>query len=340
MSLHAAIPFFIPHEGCSCRCSFCDQHTISGAVRVPTPDEVAEKSREWLDSLPPKYPAAEVAFFGGSFTAIPRGTMLSLLEAVQPLRKHPAFGGIRVSTRPDAIDREILGILREHGVRAIELGAQSMYNEVLAANARGHTAEQVIEAAALIRREGFELGLQMMTGLYQSSPERDWGTGEKIASLSPDTVRVYPTVVLPGTGLADWMERGLYTPPGLEETVELCAGLLGLFEDRGIRVIRLGLPAGEELQNRALGGCFHPALGELCRSRLLLERMMRALEGVPSDAAPVVLVPPDKLSQAIGQGRRNLLSLRERWPGLMILSEKRMAGEFRITHSNDRSAPQ
>lgn len=335
---HATIPFFVPHLGCPRRCSFCDQHTISGEEKMPTPEEVAEKSREWLDSLPPKYPAAEIAFFGGSFTAIPRETMLSLLEAVQPLRRHPAFGGIRISTRPDAIDREILGILREYGVRAIELGAQSMDDEVLSANERGHTAKQVVKAAQLICWHEFQLGLQMMTGLYRSSPEKDWETGVKIANLLPDTVRIYPTVVLPGTRLADWMEQGLYTPPGLEETVELCAKLLDLFEDRGIQVIRLGLPAGEELQNRALGGCFHPALGELCRSRLLLERMTKVLEGVSNDAAPVILVPPDRLSQAIGQGRGNLKKLRERWPGLTIRPEEGTAGKLRIVISGREAA--
>lgn len=339
MTPHANIPFFVPHLGCPRRCSFCDQHTISGEGRMPTPDEVERKCREGLDSLPERYPKAEIAFFGGSFTAIPRETMLGLLKAVRPFRDHPAFGGIRVSTRPDAIDREVLTELREYGVRAVELGAQSMDNEVLSANARGHTAEQVAEASTLIRREGFELGLQMMTGLYQSSPEKDWETGEKIAELRPDTVRIYPTVVLPRTGLARLFEQGLYSPPGLEETIEICARLLALFEDRGIRVIRLGLPASEELQRRALGGCFHPALGELCRSRLLLERMMKALVGIPADSDPVILVPPGKLSQAVGQRKKNLLALRERWPGVTIRPEEGMEGEFRVVYPSRGPRP-
>lgn len=317
---HATIPIFVPYMGCPQRCSFCDQHTISGAERVPTPEEVGKICQEGLDSLPRKYPKAEIAFFGGSFTAIPRETMLELLKAAQPFRGHPAFGGIRVSTRPDAIDREILGVLWENGVRAIELGAQSMDDEVLHANERGHTAEQVTEAAVLIRQKGFELGLQMMTGLYKSSPEKDWETGERLAALEPDTMRIYPTVVLPGTGLARLMEQGHYIPPDLEETVKICAKLLALFEERNIRVIRLGLPASEELCRRALGGCFHPALGELCRSRLMFDRITQKLEGVPVDAAPVVLVSSEKLSQAIGQGRGNLRKLRERWPELTIRS--------------------
>lgn len=326
---HANLPIFVPHVGCPRRCSFCDQHTISGAARMPGPEEVEAFCREGFAGLSPRFSKAEIAFFGGSFTAIPREKMLALLGAVQPFRDHPAFGGIRISTRPDAIDGEVLSILREHGVRAIEIGAQSLYNEVLEANGRGHTAEQVRESAALVRRGGFELGLQMMTGLYRSTPEKDWGTGVKIAELGPDTVRIYPTVVLPGTELARRMERGEYAPPGLEETVELCARLLELFEGRGIRVIRLGLHAGGELEQRALGGCFHPALGELCRSQLWLERLRRRLEeeGLPEDSAPVVLVPPRLLSQALGQGRKNLLALRERWPGLAIRPDAGADGE-------------
>lgn len=333
---HAALPIFVPHVGCPRRCSFCDQNTISGAQRMPTPEEVAAFCREGFSGLSPRFPRAEIAFFGGSFTAIPRERMLALLEAVQPFREEPAFGGIRISTRPDAIDGEVLAILREHGVRAIELGAQSLYNEVLEANGRGHTAEQVREAAKLIRRGGFELGLQMMTGLFGSTPEKDWGTGVKIAELEPDTVRIYPTVVLPGTQLARRMERGEYKPQELEEAVELCARLLGLFEERGIRVIRLGLHAGEELERRALGGCFHPALGELCRSRLLLERLQEKLEGAPEDSAPVVLAPPALLSQALGQGRRNLLALRERWPGLTIRPDPETEGKIFIRYKETK----
>ena len=327
---HANIPVFVPHLGCPHRCSFCDQGAVSGEGRAPAPEEVTALCRKALAELPPRFSQAEIAFFGGSFTAIPQGEMTALLEAVQPFREDPRFGGIRVSTRPDAVDREVLSVLWDSGVRAIELGAQSLYNEVLEANGRGHTGEDVRRAAELIRREGFSLGLQMMTGLYKSTPELDWGTGLGLAEMEPDTVRVYPTVVLPGTRLARLYEAGLYSPPGLPETVELCARLLDLFEGRGIRVIRLGLHAGEGLSEKALAGCFHPALGELCRGRLLRERIARRLEEEKPAGPPAVLVRPRLLSQALGRRRENLALLRERWPGLTIRPEEGLEEDFRI----------
>ena len=334
---HATLPVFVPHVGCRRRCSFCDQSAISGAARMPSPEEVETLCREGLDGLSPRYPKLEVAFFGGSFTAIPREKMLALLKAVQPFRGHPAFGGIRVSTRPDAIDRKTLDILWENGVRAIELGAQSLVDQVLEANGRGHTAEQVRQAAMLVRQAGFELGLQMMTGLYQSSPERDWETGLGIAALAPDTVRVYPTVVLPGTGLARLLEQGGYAPPGLPETVELCARLLELFEGKGIRVIRLGLHAEDGLAEKALAGCFHPALGELCRGFLLRQRIRERLAEGPPDPAPVVLVPPRLLSQALGQRRQGLLDLRQDRPGLVIRPAPEMEEDILILYQSKKT---
>ena len=178
---HATIPVFVPHLGCPHRCSFCSQGVISGVERAPTPQEAAERCRRGLEELPARFSKAELAFFGGSFTALPQEEMEALLLGVQPLRDHPRFGGIRISTRPDAVGEETLKILRDYGVRAIELGAQSLYNEVLEANGRGHTGEEVRRAAWRIREAGFSLGLQMMTGLYKSSPELDWGTGLGLA---------------------------------------------------------------------------------------------------------------------------------------------------------------
>lgn len=330
--LHANIPIFVPHKGCPYQCSFCDQRVISGEEKAPAPAEAAKLCRDAFEMLPARFRTAEIAFFGGSFTAIPREEMLAFLEAVQPFRKEPRFGGIRISTRPDAIDEEILDILGRYGVRAIELGAQSLYNKVLEANGRGHTAEDVKRAAELIRARGFSLGLQMMTGLYESTPEMDWKTGLGLAEMEPDTVRIYPTVVFPGTGLARMMEEGAYHPPGLPETVELCAHLLELFEKRDIRVIRLGLHAEDGVSQKAIGGCFHPALGELCRSRLLLERILRSLEEGPKEGTPVVLVPPRLLSQAVGQRRGNLAELQRRRPEITIRADAGIKEDFLILY--------
>lgn len=181
---------------------------------------------------------AEIAFFGGSFTAIGRDYMLELLEAAAPF-VGGAFRGIRISTRPDAVDGETLGLLRRYGVTAVELGAQSMDDGVLDQNLRGHTAADVERAAGLVRDAGFELGLQMMTGLYGSDEARDFMTAERLAACAPDTVRVYPTVVMEGTGLAALWRAGAYRPQTLEEAVSLGARLLEFFEGKGVRVIRM-----------------------------------------------------------------------------------------------------
>ena len=194
------ISIFVPHLGCPCQCSFCNQKTITGQANQPTPQDVDKAVKTALKSKGFDY---EIAFFGGSFTAIDREYMISLLKAANKYIKSNEVKGIRISTRPDCIDEEILDLLKEYGVTSIELGAQSMDDEVLLANRRGHTAKDVENASELIKSYGFELGLQMMTGLYKDSEEKAIKTAEKIIALSPQTVRIYPTVVLKGTYLAD-----------------------------------------------------------------------------------------------------------------------------------------
>ena len=192
---HSNISIFVPHAGCPHQCSFCNQKTISGAQYAPTADDVHRICRQALNEVRDKK-NCEIAFFGGSFTAINRGYMTSLLEAAKCYIGAEGFRGVRISTRPDFIDRDILELLRSYGVTSIELGAQSMKNHVLEANERGHTAEDVYNASALIREYGFELGLQMMVGLYRSSVYDERKTTERIMKIHPDTVRIYPVVVL------------------------------------------------------------------------------------------------------------------------------------------------
>ncbi len=303
----ASIPIFVPHMGCPRQCSFCDQHTISGARRAPGPEEAAGLCQSALARFAPDA-RGEIAFFGGSFTAIPRGEMTALLAAVQPFLQDGRITGIRVSTRPDAVDEEMLDILEAYGVSAIELGAQSMYNKVLTANRRGHLAKDVARASALIRDRGLALGLQMMTGLYGSSREMDLETGRRLADLGPREVRIYPTVVLAGTHLDALLRTGAYTPPTLEETVDLCADLLDLFGGRDIRVLRVGLHASREMEARITGGCYHPALGELCQSRRILRDLLSRL-GAPGVSQYTLQVNPRYLSQVVGQKRQNMRAL-------------------------------
>ena len=214
---HANIALFIPHNGCPHQCSFCNQVRITGMQKQPSPQDVISAVTTARESLGERLHKAEIAFFGGSFTAVEPNYMRSLLETASTFVKSGTVAGIRISTRPDALEAPVLDLLKRKGVTAIELGAQSMDDSVLAMNGRGHTAQQVREASRRIRDNGFSLGLQMMTGLYGSSAKQDRQTAEELAQLRPDTMRIYPTVVMEGTRLAELYQQGLYHPMELDE---------------------------------------------------------------------------------------------------------------------------
>ena len=253
-----------------------------------------------------KVKSAEIAFFGGSFTAIDREYMVALLESAHKLVNAYGFSGIRISTRPDKIDSGILDILKKHSVTSVELGAQSMCDEVLSANDRGHTAEDVRKASALIKSHGFELGLQMMTGLYKSNSELDLYTAQEIIKLKPRAVRIYPTITLENTRLADLYKTGEYNVPSLRETVELCAALIPMFENKGINVIRVGLHATDEITEKRIAGPYHPAFKELCLSEIYYQKILSELSDKEISVFKIH-VNPRLLSAMIGQKRNNLV---------------------------------
>lgn len=301
---HRNIPFFIPHIGCPHRCSFCDQHIISGQQSRPLPGSI-KKTLECATRQIPDPNTTEIAFFGGSFTALEPAYMLELLETAKPYIGARGFKGIRVSTRPDAIDADVLDVLQKYGVTSIELGAQSMDDAVLRANQRGHTAQDIREAAKQIKKHGFSLGLQMMTGLFQDTPTGSIQTAAELAALQPDSVRIYPTVVIEGTLLHQYMLQGIYRPPNVTASVPLCAELLSYFNQKQIPVIRLGLHASLELEQKAVGGAYHPALRELCEAELLFQQVYRLLIGKPKGNYTLYVSPKD-VSRMIGQKKDNI----------------------------------
>ena len=240
--------------------------------------------------------------------------MISLLKAAIKYIKSNEVTGISISTRPDCIDEEILDLLKEYGVTSIELGAQSMDDEVLLANRRGHTAKDVENASELIKSYGFELGLQMMTGLYKDSEEKAIKTAEKIIALSPQTVRIYPTVVLKGTYLADLYLSGEYKPLNADESAQLCAKLVLLFEKNNIKIIRLGLHSSEDIKKNMLAGGFHDSFGELVKSRIMVDKIL-ALP--PADYE--VAVNSKSLSKLKGNKKSNIYLLIERGYNIKIV---------------------
>ena len=270
----------------------------------PTPNDVARILEQARRQLGAQTKQTEIAFFGGSFTAIDRTYMLSLLEAAKPYLDD--FYGIRISTRPDAVDREVLSLLQTYHLTAVELGAQSMDNSVLELNQRSHTAQDVITACRLIGDSGVSFGLQMMTGLYGATPQSDMATAQQFVALQPDTVRVYPTVILKDTDLARLYQSGAYVPYTLAQSVELCAKLILLFAKADIQLIRLGLHYSDSLAQNSLGGNYHPAFKELCESKIFNDRFLQQAVRIHSKQL-VLTVHPKSVSKLIGQRKCNLL---------------------------------
>lgn len=310
---HVNIPFFVPHLGCPHTCVFCNQRTITG-IKNATLEDFDKAVKEVLSSLSAKDCEKQIAFFGGSFTAIEREIMLSLLEGAYAYVKRGEVSSVRLSTRPDAIDDEVLTVLKHFGVSTVELGIQSTDQEVLEASERGHTAEDSRRACERIKAHGFTLVGQMMLGLPSSTEEKEIKTATDLVRWGVDEVRIYPTVVFKDTALAHAMEQGCYLPLSVEEAVSRAASVYEIFSENGIRVIRVGLCETDGLRgDTTVGGAYHPALGELVISRLYLRKIQRLLRdvSVSSHSTLTIQVSTKSLSKAIGQKKCNLITLQK-----------------------------
>lgn len=323
---HSNISVFVPHIGCPNKCSFCNQRYITGVCKAPRPSDVEQAVEIAKNSKSFDSKTAEIAFFGGSFTAINRNYMTDLLESAAKYVKDGTVKGIRISTRPDAIDDEILTLLKEHYVTSIELGAQSMNDRVLKMNNRGHTSSDVANASRLIKKYGFELGLQMMTGLYADNDTSAIRTAQKLIDLKPDTVRIYPTIVLKDTDLAALYADNIYKPQTLGDAVNLAAKLFKMFTYNGIKVIRLGLHSIEE--DAYIAGPWHPAFSELCQSQIMLTEVLSVLA---EKGKYIIEVGKSDISKMIGQGRKNLLFLSSRGYDCRVREGEELCGlKFRV----------
>ncbi|MEG2378353.1 MAG: radical SAM protein [Clostridia bacterium] len=296
------IPIFIPHLGCPHDCVFCNQKRIAGTACAPTPSEVRSIVAKGLSVSP----GAQVAFYGGSFTAIETALQDEYLAAARDA------ASIRVSTRGDAVDEKTVARLVNAGVRVVELGAQSMNDEVLKASGRGHTAEDTYRAAQCVTAGGMSLVLQMMVGLPGDTRERAIATAHTIAELAPDAVRIYPTVVVRDTALADMLEDGRYSPLGIDEAISLCAEILEVFDNAKIPVIRLGLNPTHELEGSVVAGPYHPAFGQMVRARMYLEKAKKLLHGYPEDVPITLYVNPKEVSNMAGHRADNRRALAPR----------------------------
>lgn len=243
------IPIFVPHLGCPNDCTFCNQKSISGQNKQVTAKEVKNIIEEYLKSFKDNNIYKEVAFFGGSFTGIEKEKQEELLKAAYEFVKNKKINSIRLSTRPDYIDKEELKLLKKYGVKTIELGVQSTNDYILKKCKRGHTFEDVKKASKLIRRHGFTLGHQMMIGLPESTKLDELNTAKDLAKLKPKIVRLYPVLVIKNTELEKEYLRKEYEPLTVLQAVERCKELYYFFNKKKITVIRMGLQSTDLICN-------------------------------------------------------------------------------------------
>lgn len=307
------IPIFIPHEGCPHDCVFCNQRKITGVSTSVTPKDAENIIEEYLGYLPKDNRNIEAAFFGGSFTGLPLELQKDFYSAAAKFR--PCIDGIRLSTRPDYINNDVLKLAKKWGVTTIELGAQSASDDVLKKNNRGHTFKDTCDAVQALRTAEIGVGLQMMMGMYGSDLEKDIYTAKKLAELNPDCVRIYPVLILKDTGLERLYINGEYKPKTIEEAVSDAAEALDIFDRSGIPVIRVGLHIGEDLREpgSVVAGPFHPALGELAEGRLWRNRFEKQLSKTDMNKRMEVKVNPDAVSKAVGHKRCNIKYFKDKY---------------------------
>ena len=266
---HYTIPVFIPELACPNRCVFCNQQKISGQILIPEEAEIIAQIEKYLGGFP-QGAHIELGFFGGSFTGVPVDDQKHFLEIAQPYLKSGRIHGIRVSTRPDYISESRLDLLQAYGVTTIELGAQSLDEDVLLKSKRGHSIADVEKAASLIRSYGFSLGLQMMTGLPGDTLEKTLMTAHRIVELGADNTRIYPALVIKNTELEELYLSGQYIPLSIEEAVFRVKQIIPIFEAADITILRIGLHPSEGLLNGddLVAGPFHPSFRELAETAL------------------------------------------------------------------------
>ena len=312
------IPIFVPHYGCPNDCTFCNQVKISGQETNVTAKDVKDTIKFYLKNFKDDNRYVEVAFFGGSFTAIDPKIQEELLGAAYEFIKNKKVNSIRISTRPDAIDKETLKRLKKYKVKTIELGVQSSNNYILNKSKRGHTFEDVKKASRMIRFRGFTLGHQMMVGMQDSTALDELNTAKDLIKLKPKLVRIYPVLVIKGTELAKEYSKGEYVPLTVEQAVARCKDITYLFRKHKINVIRIGLQNTEEITDpkkkgsEVLAGPYHPAFRQLVEGEMWYDSIAEKIKDINSKVKTVqITVNPDSFNEAIGHKKANIIKLKE-----------------------------
>ena len=326
------IPIFVPHLGCPHQCTFCNQKEISGQTKQVTANDVKETIEYYLKNFKDDSKYVEVAFYGGSFTAIDERKQNELLEAANEFIKQGRVNSIRLSTRPDYIDKSILKRLKKYNVKTIELGVQSMNNYILKRSERGHTVEDVKKASKLIRWHGFILGHQMMVGLPESTKQDEINTAKELIKLKPKIVRVYPVLVIKDTPLAKEYEDGEYTPLTVTQAVERCKDIVTLFNKNKINVIRIGLQNTEEISDptekssQVVAGPYHPAFRQLVETAMWYDAIVSKIKKLNTKVKEVeITVNPIDVNSVIGHKKENVKKLKDTYDvDLVVKQDKKI----------------
>lgn len=323
---HYTIPIFVPELACPNRCVFCNQQKISGTLCQPSDEEIIEIIQERLATIPAGSDV-EIGFFGGNFTGIPLAEQEHLLQLVQPFRIKSMVSAIRLSTRPDYIDQQRLDLLKRYGVGTIELGAQSLDEEVLKHTGRGHTAEDVRKASGMILDNGFSLGLQMMIGLPGDTPEKSMATAREIVRLGATSTRIYPTLVIKDTELENLYYEKKYIPLTLDDAVAWAKEIVPLFEIAGVKIIRLGLHPSESLTqgDSLVAGPFHVSFAELVHTGLWND-LLRPLTGTSMGKELCITVAEGQLNAAVGHDGKNRDMLKQLFRSIKFRTDPALEG--------------
>jgi histone acetyltransferase (RNA polymerase elongator complex component) len=332
---HFTIPVFIPMEACPFQCIFCDQNRIICKTAVPSADDVLSILHQYLSTIPEKNSEIEVGFFGGTFTGLSPERQKSYFDAILPFIKDGRINGIRLSTRPDFISPEILDLLRKYPVKTIELGAQSMDDEVLKRSGRGHTSLDTEKASRIILEAGFTLGLQMMIGLPGDTEEKSLDTAKKIVELGASETRIYPVIVIKGTLLENLLREGKYIPLELEEAISMTKNIVRIFDKSNVKIIRIGLHPSEGLLNRNdyIAGPFHPSFRELVMTSAWTDRFRDLLNEKPGESIEI-RVNPAELNTAIGYYGKNRKLLEKHFRTVKFMADPEI--KERTFHADHR----
>ena len=331
------IPIFVPHLGCPNDCTFCNQKKISGQKTNISSANVKEIIEYYLDNFQDTDKKVEVAFFGGSFTGIESKVQEELLSAAYEYIKCGKVDSIRISTRPDYINQDILDLLKKYNVQTIELGVQSANDYILQKSRRGHSFDDVKKASRLIRKNGFILGHQMMVGLPDSTQKDEIETARKLIKLHPSIVRIYPVLIIKGTKLEEDYINGEYSPNTLEQAVETCAKLLKMFDKKGIEVIRIGLQSTEEIcepgneGSQVVAGPYHPAFRQLVESRICYDEISRKIRRLNNKVKTVrVSVNGKLINNFVGHKKENVKRIKEIYNVNMIVEKNDEVKDYKI----------